>query len=497
MDIQGNYLYQPTQSTTYGLQDGLYVVDISNPAAPSIVGFLYTNGDAPIEVEAHGQYAYMRGEAGDVVIVDISNPTNPILAGSFPGSVDGGSGLTVHGNYVFTTNFANSLDVVDVSDVAHPVRVATTAEGLYTPSRIILNGNYGYVINRAGGTGSTAPAFMSVFNLTDFVSPPTPPETGSTTLTASAATIGDLTVTHSLVTQGTASFSSLTGAVAGQAVVSVQDAYAYPILTTLSNGHVGIGTNAPQETLSVKGALVATTTGQMNGVSLDFTSEGSGAIPLTALRVYLNPGYVGSSNTSALSFVNYAAGTGNNYVGGASNTGIYGLSRGVTSGDRVGIYAIGRDGDTNVGVFGRTTIPKISSVNVAVVGLSDNATGIAAVGGYFGLGGFKPAISGSAALMADNGVTTAPIFVGRANGVEAFRIDNGGAVGIGTSTLATGSKLAVYGGGIVLQPGTSTKPGCSVTTRGMMWNTFGGTGVADTLQICQKNASDSYVWVTK
>lgn len=46
--------------------------------------------------------------------------------------------------------------------------------------------------------------------------------------------------------------------------------------------------------------------------------------------------------------------------------------------------------------------------------------------------------------------------------------------------------------------GTSgSQPTCDSAHRGLMWNIEGGAGVADVLQICQKNAADAYVWVTK
>ncbi len=43
---------------------------------------------------------------------------------------------------------------------------------------------------------------------------------------------------------------------------------------------------------------------------------------------------------------------------------------------------------------------------------------------------------------------------------------------------------------------TASKPAASAANRGRIWIVQGGAGVADTLQVCIKNASDSYVWVT-
>lgn len=44
---------------------------------------------------------------------------------------------------------------------------------------------------------------------------------------------------------------------------------------------------------------------------------------------------------------------------------------------------------------------------------------------------------------------------------------------------------------------SGSQPTCDASTRGLMWNIEGGAGVADIFQVCQKDASDNYVWVTK
>jgi hypothetical protein len=44
---------------------------------------------------------------------------------------------------------------------------------------------------------------------------------------------------------------------------------------------------------------------------------------------------------------------------------------------------------------------------------------------------------------------------------------------------------------------SGAQPTCAVATRGMFWNIEGGAGVADVLQVCQKDAANVYGWVTK
>jgi hypothetical protein len=42
-----------------------------------------------------------------------------------------------------------------------------------------------------------------------------------------------------------------------------------------------------------------------------------------------------------------------------------------------------------------------------------------------------------------------------------------------------------------------SQPTCAVGIRGQIWNVDGGAGVADIFQVCEKDSSDAYVWVTK
>jgi hypothetical protein len=40
----------------------------------------------------------------------------------------------------------------------------------------------------------------------------------------------------------------------------------------------------------------------------------------------------------------------------------------------------------------------------------------------------------------------------------------------------------------------ATQPACSVSQRGRIWQTLGGTGVKDTVTVCAKDATDAYAW---
>jgi hypothetical protein len=75
---------------------------------------------------------------------------------------------------------------------------------------------------------------------------------------------------------------------------------------------------------------------------------------------------------------------------------------------------------------------------------------------------------------------------------EKFRVTSGGNVGIGTT--APTQKLEVKGG--IRLNTTAAKPiTCDSTLRGVVWITQGGTGTADSLDVCLKDGNGNYSWV--
>lgn len=56
--------------------------------------------------------------------------------------------------------------------------------------------------------------------------------------------------------------------------------------------------------------------------------------------------------------------------------------------------------------------------------------------------------------------------------------------------------LTTTGSGIALNT-TGSKPTCNSTRRKQIFITEGGSGVADTVEVCLKDAADAYAWVTK
>lgn len=132
---------------------GIQVIDISNPNAPTLRGTLLTStGPAALaatdndvlSVKIRGNYAYLATYTGGLVVVDISNPNAP----TFVSGLDLPSetwGITLVGSYVLAANYELGVVVIDVSNPAAPRLVGSVASPLGMPHAISVNGNRAYV----------------------------------------------------------------------------------------------------------------------------------------------------------------------------------------------------------------------------------------------------------------------------------------------------------------------------------------------------------------
>ena len=111
MAVQGDYAY-----VTAGY-DGLLVVDISSPSAPTVVGNLVMDGGW---VAVSGDHAFVGGQYGWYV-VDVADPTLPVIV-----HTDGrrAGEMIVIGSYLYVwAVYENSILIFDVSDPHAPVEV--------------------------------------------------------------------------------------------------------------------------------------------------------------------------------------------------------------------------------------------------------------------------------------------------------------------------------------------------------------------------------------
>ena len=222
------------------------------------------------------------------------------------------------------------------------------------------------------------------------------------------------------------------------------------------SGNVGIGTAAPtaklevvagtltdqQNALKITATQPTVTTAQQNAIDLQITSAGSSSQTNVGMQLNYLAGYTGSNPTVAARFVNQAASVGTGAIVTNGNLGGNFQSTATTIGTNLGFFGNAQGGNVNVGAMARAITAKNSATNIGVLGAALNTgTTPIQIGGFFGLMSGDPTFE-SGALIADNGSQTSPIFLARDNGTKVFVINDGGNVGIGTST--PNNKLDIY-----------------------------------------------------
>jgi len=148
VQVAGNYAYVVSTDA-----DSLAIVDVSNPSNPAIVGSVASstvlNGARSIFVS--GKHAYIASYvSGNLQVVDVSNPSNPVILGGVSGL--GGFGVTVSGKYAYVAGSAgNKMSVVDVSNPSAPSLVGGCGGdcSLLSFTDIKVSGKYAYAIGDA------------------------------------------------------------------------------------------------------------------------------------------------------------------------------------------------------------------------------------------------------------------------------------------------------------------------------------------------------------
>ena len=141
---------------------GLRVIDVSNPASPSEVGF-YDTPYYAYGVAISGGYAYVANGASGLRVIDVSNPASPSEVGSCE-TVSCAEGVVVAGDFAYLAAHQSGLRVIDVSNPAAPVEV-----GYYrTPdwaTGVAVSGAHAYLANHNCGLSIlrfTGPATLQV-----------------------------------------------------------------------------------------------------------------------------------------------------------------------------------------------------------------------------------------------------------------------------------------------------------------------------------------------
>jgi len=145
IQVQGNYAYVIRSDGTTDFT----IVNISNPAAPTIAGTLSMSG-VPRNLFISGNYAYITNanNSGELFIVNITNPTAPAIVGIYnaPGTADANGVYVVGSNayVVRVSSTSNEFLIINVGIPSTPFLLGSLNLAS-TGYEVVVSGNYAYV----------------------------------------------------------------------------------------------------------------------------------------------------------------------------------------------------------------------------------------------------------------------------------------------------------------------------------------------------------------
>jgi len=167
--VSGTYAYV-TDPTGWANESGLWILDISNPSSPFIVGSVHTPGSAG-GVAVSGSYAYMADGSLGLQVIDVSNPYAPFITDTVdtPGTA---VGVAVSGTYAYVADGYFGLQVIDISDPYNTsiIRSIDTPSGA---NGVAVSGFYAYIADSYSGlqiveiSNPLAPAIVGAVDTPD------------------------------------------------------------------------------------------------------------------------------------------------------------------------------------------------------------------------------------------------------------------------------------------------------------------------------------------
>jgi hypothetical protein len=107
-----------------GEYSGLYIFNIHSPSAPVVLGH---SGDLGMtkDVAVDGHYAYVASEYDGLHIVDIINPASPVEVATFDEWPCQSTGVAISGSHLCLANFSGPFRILDIADPVHPVSLSS------------------------------------------------------------------------------------------------------------------------------------------------------------------------------------------------------------------------------------------------------------------------------------------------------------------------------------------------------------------------------------
>ena len=169
--VSGNYAY-----VTAAYSNRLTVIDISTPTSPQIVASKQDANklDFPVDVAAAGGYAYVADQGsgqGRLAVVDVHTPTNPQIVGLLDNTntlLNGAYRIRLRGNFAYMSAInSGTVSAVDISNPAAPRVVGNVTDTAH------LNRTTGLEVDATGRYIVASSPYLSTQSQPLF--PPYPP----------------------------------------------------------------------------------------------------------------------------------------------------------------------------------------------------------------------------------------------------------------------------------------------------------------------------------
>jgi hypothetical protein len=151
----GNTLFRITIQGTIayvtGYENGVYLIDISNPSSPALLSQRSIPGNTALAATVNGSTLYVAARTSGLVAVDVSNLSSPTILGTCPVNGDA-LDVQVVGSYALVPagQWGAGVKIVDISDPSS-MKLAGQA---YTPGvaeSVVLVGEHIYIADWARG----------------------------------------------------------------------------------------------------------------------------------------------------------------------------------------------------------------------------------------------------------------------------------------------------------------------------------------------------------
>ncbi|AZZ36029.1 hypothetical protein CIK05_04225 [Bdellovibrio sp. qaytius] len=139
--VSGNYLYLAGPA-------GLSIIDVTTKTAPTAMSTVYPGGGNPERVRISGNYAYVLASSDILYVYDITNKAAPTVVGSLSHSnLSASNGFDVQGNYAYVGT-TSRLNTIDISNPASPTMGTSlvSATAFAATSQFKASGTTGYFL---------------------------------------------------------------------------------------------------------------------------------------------------------------------------------------------------------------------------------------------------------------------------------------------------------------------------------------------------------------